>query len=70
MSCHPSDIRKDGKKMAIDSKISMMNQMEKRLGAEITADTMTKVMRIMADVIEGFDIREIRKEEEVDDLLE
>lgn len=56
--------------MAIDSKISMMNQMEKRLGAEITADTMTKVMRIMADVIEGFDIREIRKEEEVDDLLE
>ena len=56
--------------MAIDSKISLMNQMEKRLGAEITADTMTTVMRIMADVLEGFDVRETRVMEEQDDLLE
>jgi site-specific recombinase XerD len=44
--------------MAIDAKISFMNQTEKRLSTEITAEDMTKVMTIVADVLEGFEMLE------------
>ena len=44
--------------MAIDAKISFLNQTEKRLSSEVTADTMTQVLRIIADVLEGFSMRE------------
>ena len=56
--------------MAIDAKISLLNQVEKKLTTEVTADVMNRVLRIMADVLEGFDVREISVTEEQDDLLD
>ena len=56
--------------MAIEAKISLQNQVEKRLMTEVTADALNKMMRVMADVLEGFDVRETQVMEEKDDLLE
>ena len=56
--------------MAIDAKISLQNQVEKKLMTEVTADVMNRVLRIMADVLEGFDVRETAMMDERDDLLE
>ena len=56
--------------MAIDAKISLLNQVEKKLTTEVTADVMNRVLRIMADVLEGFDVREISVTDEQDDLLD
>ena len=56
--------------MAIEAKASFLRQMEKKLETETTASTMAKVLSIVADVMEGFDMREISVEEEQDDMLE
>lgn len=56
--------------MAIEAKASFLRMAEKKLSTEVTAETMSKVLSIMADVIEGFDMREISIEEEQDDMLE
>lgn len=56
--------------MAIEAKTSFLRQMEKELASKTTADTMAKVLSIVADVMEGFDMREIGFEEEQDDMLE
>ena len=56
--------------MAIEAKISLQNQVEKRLMTEVTADALNRMMRVMADVLEGFDVRETLVMEEKDDLLE
>ena len=56
--------------MAIEAKASFLRQMEKKLETETTASTMAKVLSIMADVMEGFDMREVGFAEEADDLLE
>ena len=56
--------------MAIEEKTSFLRQMEKELASTTTADTMAKVLSIVADVMEGFDLREIDFEEEQDDMLE
>lgn len=56
--------------MAIEAKASFMRQMEKELASTTTAATMAKVLSIVADVMEGFDMREIGFEEEQDDMLE
>lgn len=56
--------------MAIDAKISLQNQVEKKLMTEVTADVMNRVLRIMADVLEGFDVRETAMMDERDDLLD
>ena len=56
--------------MAIDSKISFLNQMENRLSSEVTTDMMNRVMQIVSDVLEGFDMKEqFRDENGVDDML-
>ena len=55
----------------IDAKISFMNQMEMRLATEITADAMSKTMKIVSDVLEGFNMQEItRGDDAPDDLLD
>ena len=54
--------------MAIEAKASFLRQMEKKLETETTASTMAKVLSIMADVMEGFDMREISIEEEADEF--
>ena len=56
--------------MAIDAKMSLITQLENKLKTEITADSMNRVLRIVADVMEGFDIREIAVAEDQDDLLD
>lgn len=56
--------------MAIDAKVSFMNQMEMKLSTEITADAMGRTMKVMSDVLEGFEMREtLRNEDGPDDLL-
>lgn len=57
--------------MAIDAKVSFMNQMEKKLSTEIIASEMSRIMTIVADVMERFDIREtFRVDNGNDDLLQ
>ena len=57
--------------MAIDAKISFMNQTEKKLATEITAEAMARVMSIVADVLEGYEMREtITTLEPNEDLLQ
>ena len=56
--------------MAIDAKVSLQQQIESRLSKEVTAETMNKMLRIVADVLEGFDLREISPAEEQDDLMD
>ena len=56
--------------MAIEAKASFLRKMEKGLSSTTTAATMAKVLSIVADVMEGFDMREIGFEEEQDDMLE
>lgn len=55
--------------MAIDAKASFMMQTEKRMAEEMTGAAAARALSIIADVMEGFDIREIRIGEEQDDLL-
>lgn len=45
--------------MAIEAKASFLKQMEKKLSTVATADMMSKVLSITADVMERYDIREI-----------
>jgi site-specific recombinase XerD len=57
--------------MAIDAKCSFLNQMEKRLSSEVTADAMSRVLSIISDVMAGFDFREYAPTDtQPDDLLE
>ena len=56
--------------MAIEAKASFLRQAEKKMSTEVTADTMARVLSIISDVMEGFDMREISTEEEQDDMLE
>lgn len=56
--------------MAIEAKASFLKQMEKKLSTVATADMMSKVLSITADVMEGYDMREIGFQEESDDMLE
>ena len=44
--------------MAIDAKISFLNQTEMKLSTEITADAMSRTMKVISDVLEGFEMRE------------
>ena len=56
--------------MAIEAKESFLRQIEKSLSTVTTADTMAKTLSIIADVMDGFDMREITIEDEQDDMLE
>ena len=50
--------------MAIDAKISFINQIETGLATEVTLDAMNRVMRIVADTLEGYEMRETFETEE------
>ena len=56
--------------MAIDAKVSFLRQLEKKLAAMITAENMPKILTATADVVDGYDLREIGTEEEQDDMME
>lgn len=58
--------------MAIDAKISLMKQFEQKTSPVITVEQMATVMASLADVLEGFEIRESVWAEDpgTDDMLE
>lgn len=58
--------------MAYEAKANFLSMMEKRIGAELTMEASGKVMKITAEVLDGFDMTENAAEEEIrkDDLLE
>lgn len=57
--------------MAIDAKISLMRDVEAMLSTQITVADALKVMKVMADAVEGYDITEKQRNgNEVDDLLD
>lgn len=58
--------------MAIDAKISFLGQVERKCGEVLTVRMLEKAMKIISDVMEGFDIREreLTDEEAKDDLLD
>ena len=57
--------------MPMEAKVSFLNEAEKALSTEITAADLIDVMRILADVFQGYDITKIATGEiETDDLLE
>ena len=57
--------------MPMEAKVSFLNEAEKALSTEITAADLIDVMRILADVFQGYDITKIVTGEiEADDLLE
>lgn len=56
--------------MAIDAKIDFMQQTEKMLAESITVADMPKIMNVINDVLQGFEMRSITVwSEEKDDLL-
>ena len=56
--------------MAIEAKMSFLNQLESKLRITTTADLMTKFLSTVSDVLENFDFHEITNKEEHDDLLQ
>lgn len=57
--------------MAITAKVDFMNELEKGLSAEITANSMAAAMKIVADVLEGFElVKNVAQFDEKDDFLE
>ena len=57
--------------MAIDAKISFLNQIEKQLSSSLTVDAMNQTLRTVSDILEGFDMRETAGSgDEQDDLLD
>ena len=56
--------------MAIEAKTSFLRLIEKKLSATVTVDLMAKILSVVSDVMEGFDMREISIEEESDDMIE
>ena len=58
--------------MAYEAKANFLSMMEKRIGTELTAEATGRVMKITAEVLDGFEMTEHAAEEEIrkDDLLE
>lgn len=57
--------------MAIEAKIDFLNMTEKRLSTIITADAMQKALCAMADVLEGYEVRQAAFQDDgQDDLLD
>ena len=56
--------------MAIDAKLSLLNQARERLSSQITADSMATVLKVVSEVLDGFDITEITESMGRDDLLD
>lgn len=56
--------------MAIDAKVGFLSQLETQFSKAVTADTMTRVLTIVSDVLEGYEMREVFTESEPnEDLL-
>lgn len=57
--------------MAMDAKISFMQEMEKALEDKITAADLMKILTVVSDIMEGYDMRSITVwADDTDDLLD
>ena len=58
--------------MAIDAKVSFMGQVERKCADVLTVSEMEKTLKIISDLLEGFDMRERAgwKDEQKDDLMD
>ena len=58
--------------MAIDAKVSFLGQVERKAGEILTVVHLEKIMKVISDVMDGFDIRECERWDEIqkDDLLD
>ena len=56
--------------MAIEAKVSFLKSLEKQMGAELTVNMMSRVLSMVSNVMEGYDMREISLQDEADDMLE
>ena len=56
--------------MAIGEKFNLLNDAEGRLSTEVTAETMGRVLSILSDVLEGYEVRKITVIPGEDDLSE
>ena len=56
--------------MAIEAKAVFLRGLEKRMSTTITAELMSKLLSMVSDALECFDIKEINAGEESDDLME
>lgn len=45
--------------MAIEAKMSFLGQAEKRIGGMVTAENMPRILAALAELLDGFEIREI-----------
>ena len=55
--------------MAIDAKMSLLSKAEKKLSTEITAFDMNRVLSIMADLMQEYEVKERVCVADVDDDL-
>ena len=56
--------------MAIDAKVCFMDQLEKRMATEVTASTSAKVLSLVADILDGYEMRRVELwEDDGDDYL-
>lgn len=57
--------------MAIDAKVNFMNQLEQRTGSFLPLEHMNKLLSVIADVLEGFNMQEkVIMRDDTDDLLD
>lgn len=57
--------------MAIEAKVGLIAQLEKRLASELTVETMGKVLSALTEILDGYELRETAFEpDRNDDLLE
>ena len=64
-------IERTDEEMAIDAKVSLIGQMEKRLESEVTVEKMRTIINILKDVMDGYEIEEIISQEQgPDDMID
>ena len=57
--------------MAIDAKVSFLKRLEERLSGDLTVDAMSRMLSVVSDVMEDFDLRETREWNDIpDDMLD
>ena len=56
--------------MAIEAKISFMNQLQNRLSDTVTINVLNKILAVFSDIAERFEMKEMDTNEEQDDLLD
>ena len=56
--------------MAVEAKVSLLRNLEKRLSVTVTADLMARILSMVSDTMTGYDVREVSAQDEQDDMLD